>query len=140
MPVPMTTTTNDVLCVCSVLLDSVSGQRERGEGRGGEGRKEKKSGCFISIDTIIMMTVCNRMFFTYMTAAVRKRKKQDEAMNIYMQRKATTHGADFLFSLFSFLINGVPPFHLMFSKWIYWPLGKNFASSPLLAKEILSPF
>ena len=68
-----------------------------------------------------------------MTAAVRKRKKQDEAMNIFMQRKATTHGADFLFSLFSFLINGVPPFHLMFSKWIYWPLGEDFASSPLLA-------
>ena len=39
--------------VCSVLLDSVSSQRERG-GRGGGGRKEKKSGCFISIDTIII--------------------------------------------------------------------------------------
>ena len=52
------------------------------------------------------------MFFIHMTAAVRKRKKQDEAMNIFMQRKATTHGADFLFSLFSFLINGVAPLPL----------------------------
>ena len=52
------------------------------------------------------------MFFIHMTAAVRKRKKQDEAMNIFMQRKATTHGADFLFSLFSFLLNGVAPLPL----------------------------
>ena len=33
----------------------------------------------------------------------------------------------------------LPPFPLMFSKWIYWPLGEDFASSPLLAGEGIFP-
>ena len=78
---------------CLSFCKSASAVRER-EGRGGEGRKEKKSGCFISIDTI-MMTVCRNSNFLNRAPCT-----FDPAVVLW------------LFSLFSFFINGVAPLSL----------------------------